>query len=74
MDGDLVVNRKKKLAVVEELRSRKYEAFFKNAQKNDHVEDEEEGEDGANDDDGGNGGYDYLLSVSYWTQTSTECH
>lgn len=68
MDGKLVVSRKKKKVIVEELRERKYESFPKNQDaKKTKSEEEEEGNDEGNDDieaDTAANGYDYLLSVS----------
>lgn len=75
MDGDLVVNRKKKQAVVEELRDAKYEPFPKTSNnkktKADEDEVDNEGEDDAeagSDDDARD--FDYLLSVCSIPQLS----
>jgi DNA topoisomerase-2 len=69
MDGDLVVNRKKKQVVVEELRSRKYEAFPRMAAnkktKSDEDDAPEEEEDAEVETDTGTRDYDYLLSVRF---------
>ncbi|KAK6828646.1 DNA topoisomerase II [Apiospora arundinis] len=74
MDGDLVVNRKKKQAVVEELRDAKYEPFPKTSNnkktKADEDEVDNEGEDDAeagSDDDARD--FDYLLSMPIWSFT-----
>ncbi|KAH8681370.1 DNA topoisomerase [Xylariales sp. PMI_506] len=73
MDGDLVVNRKKKQIVVEELRSQKYEAFPKNADKKTKEEEETEEadveDDSGVDSDAGARDYDYLLSMPIWSFT-----
>lgn len=69
MDGDLVVNRKKKQVVVEELRSRKYEAFPRvigNKKAKSDEDDEAEGDEDAEiETDTGARDYDYLLSVRF---------
>jgi DNA topoisomerase II len=71
MDSELVVNRKKKQVVVEELRKDGYEAFPKNSEvkktkaDEDEIDAEADGEEAAEaDSDGGARDYDYLLSVS----------
>ncbi|KAI0132281.1 DNA topoisomerase [Xylariales sp. AK1849] len=74
MDGDLVVNRKKKAVVVEELRDRKYEAFPRNADnkktKTDEDEVDAEGEDEVEvETDTGARDFDYLLSMPIWSFT-----
>lgn len=67
MEGKLVVSKKKKVIVVQELRDRKYEAFpkdngdGKNAKSKDDDDNVEEDDD---DDSGSARDYDYLLSVS----------
>lgn len=69
MDGDLVVNRKKKQIVVEELRDRKYEPFPKSTNNNKKTKADEDEVDAEGDDDAEVGAdddardYDYLLSV-----------
>jgi DNA topoisomerase II len=68
MDNKLVVSRKKKQIIVEELRKREYEAFPKSPEnKKTKSEDEEpegdEGEDAEVDNDSGARDYDYLLGV-----------
>ena len=68
-EGKLIVAKKKKTVLVQELRDRKYEAFPKGQDKKakaadeeqDHEESEEEVEEGR----GGARDYDYLLSVSF---------
>lgn len=70
MDNKLVVNRKKKQVVVEELRSCKYDPFPKNSgtkkAKTDEDEVAAEGEDEVETEtDQGTRDYDYLLSVSF---------
>lgn len=69
MDNKLVVNRKKKQIVVEELRTCKYDPFPKNSDtkktKADEDEVDAEGEDEIETEaDAGTRDYDYLLSVS----------
>jgi DNA topoisomerase II len=70
IEGKLVVSRKKKANLVEELRDRKYEAFprgesVKQARNTDEEMDQDDDED--NEDltstEPGAGDYDYLLSV-----------
>lgn len=68
MDNELVVSRKKKAVIIEELRERKYEAFVKNVEaktKSEEEEDEANADDNAEDIpvDDDSRGYDYLLSV-----------
>ncbi|KAH7165520.1 DNA topoisomerase [Dactylonectria macrodidyma] len=69
IDGELVVGRKKKTLLVDELRERKYEAFppGKEKKSNDDDADEEEDVDSA---DGGARDYDYLLSMPIWSLTA----
>jgi predicted nucleic acid-binding protein len=68
MDQKLVVSRKKKAVIIEELRERKYETFVKQTEaktKSEEEDDanaaEEASEETSLDDD--SRGYDYLLSV-----------
>lgn len=70
MEGKLVVNRKKKAVLVQELRERKYEAFPKNAEKKKKTQDQLD-EDEGDDDDGIPGGndYDYLLTMPIYSLT-----
>lgn len=70
IDGKLVVSRKKKAVLVEELRTRKYRPFPKvQADKKNKNTDEEMGQDDDDNeaeessDEPGAGDYDYLLSV-----------
>lgn len=71
IEGKLIVSRKKKAVLVEELRDRKYEAFprgesVKKARNTDEEmdqDDEEDNEDLTSNEPGA-GDYDYLLSVS----------
>jgi DNA topoisomerase II len=70
MDNKLVVNRKKRQVIVDELRSRKYEPFPKNSDtkkaKSEEDEVEAEGEDEVEtESDTGVRDFDYLLSVSF---------
>ncbi|KAI0175785.1 type II DNA topoisomerase [Hypoxylon sp. FL1284] len=72
MDGKLVVSRKKKQVIVEELRERKYESFPRGQDKKTKSEDDEEGNDEGNDEvetDNSANGYDYLLSMPIWSFT-----
>jgi len=67
IDGKLVVSKKKKPVLVQELRDRKYEAFppKTDAKKTkSEAEDEPEEEVKEDEDDGGARDFDYLLSVS----------
>lgn len=67
IDNKLVVSKKKKPALVAELRKRDYEAFpkLKDAQKAGETDDVAENEDDvAVDEDSGGRDYDYLLGVS----------
>jgi DNA topoisomerase II len=82
IDGKLVVSRKKKTILIEELRTRKYEAFPKNAgpkkaksaEEEMEEEDAEGGVDGeAEEKDAGTRDYDYLLSVRI-PHLSSLCH
>lgn len=65
MDQKLVVSRKKKAVIIEELRELRYEAFVKDTGAKTKSEEEEEEaentEDSPVNDD--SRGYDYLLSV-----------
>ncbi len=70
IEGKLVVSRKKKAVLVQELRERKYEAFPPKAEeKRTKSSDEEVGavkeedEEDADDNVGGSKDYDYLLGV-----------
>ncbi|KAF9870326.1 DNA topoisomerase 2 [Colletotrichum karsti] len=73
IDGKLVIARKKKAVLVEELAKRKYEPFPRGKDKqtkkkntDEEMEgDEEEEEDG----DGQGNAYDYLLSMPLWSLT-----
>ncbi|KAI1635437.1 DNA topoisomerase [Biscogniauxia mediterranea] len=74
MDNKLVVSRKKKKVIVEELRERKYESFVKgDAQKATTSEEEEEEEGGVEEEENNDvddaRGYDYLLSMPIWSFT-----
>ncbi|XXG94378.1 DNA topoisomerase 2 [Hypoxylon texense] len=73
MDGKLVVSRKKKQVIVEELRERKYESFPRGQDsKKTKSEEDEEGNDEGNDEtevDTAANGYDYLLSMPIWSFT-----
>lgn len=73
IEDKLVVSRKKKAVLVQELRSRKYRAFPKgdNAKKAKNTDEEMDQEEAENDEDAdvdisvpGATDYDYLLSVS----------
>jgi DNA topoisomerase II len=74
MDNELVVSRKKKAVIVQELRDRKYEAFPKNAENVNTKSDEENAEaeaEQAEEDGAGESAsdYDYLLSMAIWSFT-----
>ncbi|KAI1341569.1 DNA topoisomerase [Xylariaceae sp. FL0016] len=75
MDDKLIVKKKPKAEVIEELRDRKYEAFAKNqdAKKTKDEDEDEEGEDNDNGDDVDTSddarGYDYLLSMQIYSFT-----
>lgn len=75
MDGKLVVSKKKKQIVVQELRDKKYEPFPKGQDKKRKQEDDEEqgsdAEDGQDDVQTTTGArdYDYLLSMPIWSFT-----
>ncbi|KAI1802188.1 type II DNA topoisomerase [Daldinia bambusicola] len=74
MDGKLVVSRKKKQIIVEELRGRKYESFPKGQDskktKSEEEEEEENNEEEAVDEASeASDGYDYLLSMPIWSFT-----
>jgi len=66
IENKLVVNKKKKAVLVQELRDRQYEAFPPKDDKKSKSTDEELGQDDAEDDDatGSARDYDYLLGVS----------
>ncbi|OTB06331.1 hypothetical protein M426DRAFT_319063 [Hypoxylon sp. CI-4A] len=71
MDGKLVVSRKKKTVIVDELRERKYESFAKAQEKKTKSEEDEEGNDEEDGDvaDTAANGYDYLLGMPIWSFT-----
>lgn len=73
IDGKLVVSKKKKAVLVEELRARKYRPFPRNQpdKKGKNTDEEmDQDNDGDNDleepNEPGAGDYDYLLSVCLW--------
>ncbi|KAF4998924.1 hypothetical protein FDECE_11668 [Fusarium decemcellulare] len=73
IDGDLVVGKKKKAVLVQELRDRDYEAFPRGKDKKktaDEDEDAEEDQDLEADTDGGARDFDYLLSMPIWSLTA----
>ena len=76
IDGDLIVSKKKKAILVDELRERKYEAFPPKAPegKKPKSTDEELGQEEQEDEEAGLGGggrdYDYLLSMPIWSLTT----
>ncbi len=66
IENKLVVSKKKKVVLVQELRDRKYEAFPPKSDKKSQSTDEELGQDEEAEDEDTSGGshdYDYLLSV-----------
>ncbi|KAJ3035696.1 DNA topoisomerase 2 [Rhizophlyctis rosea] len=64
--GELVVQNKKRAALLQELRARKYDPFFKNKVEQDEGD---EGEEDSEDERAGGNGYDYLLSMPIWNLT-----
>ncbi|KAF5021893.1 hypothetical protein F66182_6041 [Fusarium sp. NRRL 66182] len=70
IDGKLVVAKKKKQVLVNELRESKYEAFRKgkNGEKSRPTDDDVDASDDE-DDGGGSRDYDYLLSMPIWALT-----
>jgi len=75
VDGKLVVSKKKKAALVQELRARKYTPIPKvaDARKEGEfeavVEEEADAEEAARDAQAGAGDYDYLLGMAIWSLT-----
>lgn len=80
IDGKLVVSKKKKLVLVQELRDKKYRAFPKGETgnkkvKNTDEEMDQEEENAENEDEDVDAGvpgandYDYLLSVSFYASS-----
>lgn len=69
IDGELIVGKKKKTVLVQELRDRKYEAFPRGGDKkktaDEEDDDADDNQDVEADTDGGTRDYDYLLSVSH---------
>ncbi|KAF7545687.1 hypothetical protein G7046_g9505 [Stylonectria norvegica] len=73
IDGDLVVGKKRKDILVEELRDRKYEAFPRGKDKKSKAGEDEpnaDDEDEAEGLDSGARDYDYLLSMPIWSLTA----
>ncbi|KAM4056784.1 DNA gyrase/topoisomerase IV, subunit A domain-containing protein [Hirsutella rhossiliensis] len=74
IDGVLVVSKKRKDVLVQELRDRKYEAFPRGqVAKKKNAEDDMDGSDNEDKDDVGEGGardYDYLLGMPIWSLTA----
>ncbi|KAI8281746.1 DNA topoisomerase 2 [Colletotrichum sp. SAR11_57] len=73
IDGKLVIAKKKKAVLVEELAKRKYEPFPRNKDKqakkkntDEEMEGDEEDEEGADEQ---SNAYDYLLSMPLWSLT-----
>jgi DNA topoisomerase-2 len=78
IDEKLVVNKKKKAVLVQELRDRGYEAFPPKDDKKAKSTDEELGKEDAEEEDisGGARDYDYLLSVCtfcFWSSLAAPC-
>ncbi|KAL8408001.1 hypothetical protein RB594_006705 [Gaeumannomyces avenae] len=69
IEGKLVVSKKKKVVLVQELRDRKYEAFPKTEAAKRAKEDDEDNEPAEEEDEGSAGDYDYLLSMAIWSLT-----
>ncbi|EQL01682.1 DNA topoisomerase 2 [Ophiocordyceps sinensis CO18] len=74
IDGVLVVSKKRKDVLVQELRDRKYEAFPRGEDvKKKGAKDDQDGSDNEDKDDVGEGGardYDYLLGMPIWSLTA----
>ncbi|KAL2167029.1 hypothetical protein VTG60DRAFT_1865 [Thermothelomyces hinnuleus] len=72
IENKLVVNKKKKDVLVQELRDRNYEAFPPKEDKKVKSTDEELGKDDAEDEEVSNDArdYDYLLSMPIWSLTN----
>ncbi|KAL2278591.1 hypothetical protein FJTKL_14321 [Diaporthe vaccinii] len=77
IEGKLIVSRKKKAVLVEELRDRKYEAFprgesVKKARNTDEEMDQDDDEDNEDltSNEPGAGDYDYLLSMPIYSLTA----
>ncbi|KAK4236640.1 DNA topoisomerase [Achaetomium macrosporum] len=72
IENKLVVSKKKKAVLVQELRDRKYEAFPPKDNKKVKSTDEELGKDDVEEEeaDGGARDYDYLLSMPIWSLTN----
>jgi DNA topoisomerase-2 len=71
IDNELIVGKKKKVVLVQELRDRKYEGFppNKNAAKKTNEDELDASEDEEDDSaDGDARDYDYLLSVSSYAE------
>jgi DNA topoisomerase-2 len=63
IDGKLIVAKKKKVVLVQELRDRKYEPFPKVQDSRKKSTDEDLGTEGEEDNEGGAADFNYLLSV-----------
>ncbi|KAF4973719.1 hypothetical protein FZEAL_9246 [Fusarium zealandicum] len=73
IDGDLIVGKKKKAVLVQELRDRNYEAFPRGGDKKKTADEDDEAEDDQDvegDMDSGARDYDYLLSMPIWSLTA----
>ncbi|UPK97222.1 hypothetical protein LCI18_008157 [Fusarium solani-melongenae] len=74
IDGELIVGKKKKTVLVQELRDRKYEAFPRGGDKKKTADEEDDdandNQDVEADTDGGARDYDYLLSMPIWSLTA----
>ncbi|KAL4729566.1 DNA topoisomerase 2 [Fusarium chlamydosporum] len=73
IDNKLVVGKKKKAMLVQELRDRDYEAFPPRGDKKktaDEEDDEDDNQDVEGDLEGGARDYDYLLSMPIWSLTA----
>lgn len=70
IENKLIVSKKKKPVLVQELRDRKYEAFPPKADQGKSSRDNEENQDEEDDDvSAGARDYDYLLSMPIWSLT-----
>ena len=73
IDGELIVGKKRKDVLVQELRERKYEAFPRGQDSKKKATEEEQDDEDKDDDaasDQGSKDYDYLLSVSSYVRTA----
>ncbi|ORX87626.1 DNA topoisomerase II [Basidiobolus meristosporus CBS 931.73] len=67
IDGTLIVQNKKKLHILNELKARGYKAIDKTKKKDTNADEDEAEDEPANDE--GINGYNYLLSMPIWSLT-----